>query len=867
MPIACALLFVAFALIIVLLIKSRRANAKFEKILEEKMLDIQRQASLVNAIFDSSSDHIFCKDLNLRYTHCNKSASLFFNVEAEDVIGKTDTEAFSLPPKMAEAFLHADEKVINEKRTIIFEEKIKSQLGDGEELIVETMKTPLIYDGKPIGILGIARDITKRKSIEEDLQLQTSTLTTLFDSIPDLIFTKDLRLRYLQCNKSFLEHFGLNKEDVIGKSETDILDMSPEEAEESRGLDQQVMFEGKTIIREGYGAPRADGTIPIVEQVKTPLMFNGIAIGVLCITRDITKFKDMEERALAASRSKSAFLATMSHEIRTPMNSIIGFSELALDCKISPKVKHYLTNIQKNSEWLLQIINDILDISKVEAGRMTLDNVPFDLNDLFASCKTIIMPEAAEKDISLHFYAEPITGKSLLGDPTRLRQVFINLLSNAIKFTDTGSVEVLARVKKRAGEKIVIYFEVKDSGIGITEDQIKRIFVPFMQAETGTTRKYGGTGLGLPITKTIIEMMGSRLLVKSKPGVGSTFSFELTFDTIEASDDQILRSKAIFKDFKKPIFEGEVLVCEDNAMNQQVICEHLARVGLKAVIAENGKEAVETVKSRMQDPGNKKQFNLIFMDIHMPVMDGLEAAAKIIALAPCIPIVAMTANIMSDDMEVYQNSGMSDYVGKPFTSQELWFCLLKHFTPVKWQSGLESQDTQVESDLRHSLIRDFVKDNRNKCTEIADAIAAGDINLAHRMAHNLKSNAGHLGRIRLQSVAAAIEQHLCTPAAGDMLIGESMQALQTELSVTLSQLAAELGTDFAHRSKQEPPLDPDAARELLGTLEPLLKTGNPECLKLINDIRRIPGSNEELVQHIENFDFEQAFAAFSKLKA
>jgi len=386
------------------------------------------------------------------------------------------------------------------------------------------------------------------------------------------------------------------------------------------------------------------------------------------------------ESANAANSSKSIFLAKMSHEIRTPMNSILGFSELAMDSDVSQKTGDYLLKIKTNTEWLLQIINDILDISKVESGKIDLENIPFDLNELLTGCKSLIMPKTVEKGILLHFYAEPYMGKRLLGDPTRLRQVIVNLLSNAVKFTNTGMVKLHAVVKESHENSITIYFEVKDSGIGMTSEQIEKLFAPFSQAHSSTTRRYGGTGLGLSIAKSLVEMMGGDLSVTSTPGIGSMFSFELVFDAIDISDDDMYKKKIVFDELQRPVFQGEILLCEDNGMNQQVISEHLSRVGLTTVLADDGKTGFEMVQNRMEK--GEKQFDLIFMDIHMPVMDGLEASAKILELNTGIPIVAITANIMANDLEIYKASGINDYLGKPFTSQELWLCLMKYLTPV-----------------------------------------------------------------------------------------------------------------------------------------------------------------------------------------
>jgi signal transduction histidine kinase/ActR/RegA family two-component response regulator len=392
------------------------------------------------------------------------------------------------------------------------------------------------------------------------------------------------------------------------------------------------------------------------------------------------ELEDALHRANAASDSKSVFLAHMSHEIRTPMNSIVGFSELAMDEKsISPKTADYLEKIIQNSNWLLQIINDILDISKIESGKMELENIPFDLAEMFNACRTAIMQKAAEKGLMMHFYAEPSVGKKLYGDPTRLRQVLVNLLSNAVKFTNSGLIKMQAIVKNSTENTVTMYFEVKDSGIGINPEELETIFEPFIQAETGTTRKYGGSGLGLAISQNIIEQMGGMLCVDSMPGVGSKFSFTLTFDAVSVNADTSKIEHIDYKNLKKPTFEGEVLLCEDNLMNQEVIREHLARVGLKTEVAENGKVAVDMVRSRVEN--NEKLYDLVFMDIHMPEMDGLEATPKILELAPDLPIVALTANVMTGASEVYKESGMEDCLGKPFTSQELWHCLMKYFTP------------------------------------------------------------------------------------------------------------------------------------------------------------------------------------------
>jgi signal transduction histidine kinase/response regulator of citrate/malate metabolism len=513
------------------------------------------------------------------------------------------------------------------------------------------------------------------------------------------------------------------------------------------------------------------------------------------LSKNLHELETALETSKAANKSKSAFYANMSNEIRTPIDSIIGFSDLALDDDIPQKTKDYLTNIRINADWLLQITNDILDISKIESGELSLKKIPFDMHELFASCRTMVMPKAVDKGILLHFYAEPSVGKKPVGDPVRLRQIFVNLLSNAVKFTNTGMVKLVSDIIRIDEKSITIHFEIKDSGVGMTPEQIAVIFEPFSQVETEITRKYGGTGLSLPITKSIIEMMGGNLYVDSTPGVGSRFSFDLTFDTIDVSMGEMFQNRTISKEIEKPLFDGEVLICEDNFMKQEVIREHLTRVGLKTIIAENGLIGVEMVKSRIRK--NEKLFDLIFMDMHMPVMDGLEAAIEIIKLDTKIPIVALTANIMTEDMETYKAHGIADCVGKPFTSQELWRCLLKFLQPANTGEVPREipKELILESDIefQKSLEKYFVKTNINKYEEICKFLKENDIKMAHRVVHTLKGNAGQVGKYNLQSVVANVEHQLADGT--NTVTPEQMAALKNELDAVLTEFMPLLNED------------------------------------------------------------------------
>ena len=621
-----------------------------------------------------------------------------------------------------------------------------------------------------------------------------------------------------------------------------------------------IFFEG-----EFWGIVGFDDCL--VERTFTPneassLLSAGLLLGNSLLRHSTTmSLKNAAIEAKTANNAKSTFLANMSHEIRTPMNGIIGFTELAMDGDISISTRDYLSKIMNSSEWLLQLINDILDISKIESGKMEIENIPFDLDEIFTACRTVVLPNATEKGLQLHFYAEPLHDKKLYGDPARLRQVLVNLLSNAVKFTKIGMVKMQAIVTGTSENSVSMSFEVKDSGIGIAEDQIGKIFEQFAQAETGTTRKYGGSGLGLTIAKNIIDMMGGELTVESTLGVGSKFGFEITFDAADSTNEELTATeeRAFYNDIDKPTFKGEVLLCEDNSMNQQIICEHLARVGLDVVVAENGKIGVENIIERTE---SGKQFDLVFMDIHMPEMDGLEAADKIMNIDPSIPIIALTANIMSNDKHIYSLLGMKDCVGKPFTSQELWRCLMRYLTPIKWNKNDVAKEKMANDKLHQQLVNNFVRNNQNKFAELTKALNDNDIILAHRLVHTLKSNAGQLGKSHLQKIAAEIEA--CLKDNKNMATVSHYNALEIELDAVLNELSPMVNEPIIPFNTENV-METDEALNLLEELQPMIENGDPDSLRLIEKAKMVFGSSL-LIQQMEDYDFESAAITLVKLK-
>ena len=376
------------------------------------------------------------------------------------------------------------------------------------------------------------------------------------------------------------------------------------------------------------------------------------------------------KEAEAAAEAKSIFLANMSHEIRTPMNGIIGMVDILKHTPLNEEQREYLSIIESSGENLLTIINDILDYSKIEAGRIELEIIPMKLEQELRRVKSILQVIADRKKLQLKLNINPNVPEYLLGDPVRLKQIIINLVNNAIKFTEKGEVRIEVETQKQIDGKATLLFRVIDTGIGISEEGQKRLFQSFSQVDKSTTRKFGGTGLGLAISKNLSEMMGGDIGVISKEGEGSTFWFTVQLPVSDkdtytvAHKDEQQKSKGTKQERKL-----SVLLAEDNKINQKVAMVNLNNLGHQVDVADNGKEAVEKFQQQTYD--------LIFMDIQMPVMDGMEATKKIREIelkekgSKKIPIIAMTANTMEGDREKYLQIGMDDYVSKPFKQNEL----------------------------------------------------------------------------------------------------------------------------------------------------------------------------------------------------
>ena len=374
-------------------------------------------------------------------------------------------------------------------------------------------------------------------------------------------------------------------------------------------------------------------------------------------------YSEAKEKAEESTKLKEAFLANMSHEIRTPMNAIMGFSDILSRRKLGEQEKEYVRTIKSAGENLLTIINDILDISKLEAGMMTFEEHTFSVKEIFTSLNVMLMGKAKEKNLELLFICNEDVPDVLLGDSTRLTQIIINLAGNAIKFTQKGKVQVHAKVLKNENENTLLEFSVTDTGIGIPKDKLEQIFERFRQAESNTTRKYGGTGLGLSIAKQLVELQGGKLSVKSELKAGSVFSFCIPY---KKSVEVLLAPEVTGKKYDmKELSKLNILLVEDNQFNVVLILSLFSEYNLKLQVAENGSVGIEKLK--------ENNFDIILMDMEMPVMNGYEAATIIRnELKNNIPIIAMTAHAMAGERERCLSLGMNDYISKPINANLLF---------------------------------------------------------------------------------------------------------------------------------------------------------------------------------------------------
>lgn len=529
---------------------------------------------------------------------------------------------------------------------------------------------------------GYISDITEWHDTQERLRESLNWKETIFHHNGAAILVLDHNRIIIEANEEFARIFGYTSDAVAGKSSRMIFPDSDSFTEFARIAYAKINAEGE--VQLDWQFRNKNGKLlwcTVAGRFLDPL---DPQRGYVWVATDITERKEMEEELLRArtaaeeaNRAKSRFLAHMSHEIRTPMNSILGFASLLLGTDLDDDQKRYTAIIEQSGEALLSLINDILDLSRIEAGKLELSDSPFDLPSLIKETTGLLTLKAGEKAVQLRLDIDSNIPAIASGDALRLRQVLLNLLSNAVKFTEKGTIEVRVRLIRETETESIVRFEVEDTGIGIPEEALSRLFQPFTQADSSTTRRFGGTGLGLAISRELVHRMHGTIGASSKVGEGSTFWFELPMKHSEqlhagdsSSETLTGASERISSTAAEDLVECgplHILLAEDSPENQLLAILLLKKKGCTVDTAANGAEAIEKLRT--------EKFDLVLMDIQMPQMDGFEATARIrsgeVPVAD-IPIIAMTAQAMSGDRERCLATGMNDYVAKPLRAAELY---------------------------------------------------------------------------------------------------------------------------------------------------------------------------------------------------
>lgn len=560
--------------------------------------------------------------------------------------------------------------------------RFRHRLSGGGIKEVEVYSGPIHTDSGTL-LFSIIHDIEDKKKMELIIRHQQSNFQSLYENSPEAIAMLDNEFKVISVNSSFERIFQYRSEEIRGRNITKVLceKKSYDESSYIKDCIKRGEFVRKETLRR-----RKDGKLINVSFLGYPIMSEGEQLGVYGIYSDISSIKEekLEQekkirmyikqlkaaklRAEEASKFKTQFIASMTHELRTPVNGITGIIELMGETMLSEEQQEYFQLLRYSADRLSSVINDVLDISKIEAGKLELRTVRFNVKQLIDNVARYYKLQAGRKGLELNSLVDPDIPDFLLGDSDKLNQVLFNLLSNAVKFTEAGHIDIEAKMVAKAAHKASINFRISDTGIGIPKEKTGHIFEDFYQLETAKNRKYGGTGLGLSISKKLVNLMGGDIMVESECNKGCTFSFEVEFQSYDTRDDPAINGEADRKAGQGVLPALNILVVEDDGVNQKVLKGFLEKSKCNVTMAESGKEALKILE--------KRSFDVILIDIYMPDMNGYETALRLrkreAVKGGYTPVIAITAAVQEADREEYLRAGIECCIAKPFGRDQLY---------------------------------------------------------------------------------------------------------------------------------------------------------------------------------------------------
>jgi len=670
-------------------------------------------------------------------------------------------------------------------------------------------------NGRALRASGTNQDVSARKRAEIEQQNAAAITSATLDATEDGILVVNDQRKMVLFNQRFLDMWRFPK-DMVGGDNRELTRFAITQVKDPRAFVAKLDALHKDPVAESFDVLEfKDGRA--FERCSKPHRLGTQAFGRVWSFRDVTarraadaELKQAKEAADAANRAKSTFLATMSHEIRTPLNGILGITQLLLDEALSPQQAQFAQLIDGSAQSLLVLVNDFLDLAKIDAGQTVLEDVPFNLPRLLADVADLFAYRASAKSLMFQRRLDPALPQWIWGDPSRLRQILVNLLGNALKFTEVGELGLLVEAGERTGDRIGLRFSVTDSGIGIAPEVQARIFNNFVQADTSTTRKYGGTGLGLAIVRQLSALMGGRVELDSVPGKGSTFT--LVLDNVRLASGAVTGSQSVPPEPEAHKRSGRILLAEDNPTNQIVAVGLLNKLGYDDVmVVGNGRDAVKQ--------GGAGDFLAILMDCQMPVMDGYAATRSLRKNGVLTPIIAMTANASEGDAQKCLQAGMNDYIAKPVARATLRDALTRWVaradiaaasdTPVPRQrapAGLPVFEREAalerlggDQELLDAVVQSFVERLPMVMAELERALQDGDSSPVARHLHSL---------LGASSAIAATEVHMALVSLHHNASEGNLGSVQRKLPClreALARFAAATETSRSEPKKGDEP--------------------------------------------------------------